>query len=143
MTNKTKDTLLDIAAELVVAPLACYAYIHNKGKKFAESETGQKTMDAVQSAGKEVRAAAEKAKNSDIAKKAKEGLDNVMEKTASSVKEFSEKVGSKAGDILNKAEEAPEECADGTAADDETRETAETCVCFLVFVCVCLLLFYF
>ena len=58
MNRKTKNALLDIAAELIVSPIALYAKAVELKKQFDESETGQKTHKVIRQAGEDISSAA-------------------------------------------------------------------------------------
>ena len=58
MNKKTKEKLLDVAAELVVSPLALYAKASELKDKFDESETGKTINSTLQQAGDDVAGAA-------------------------------------------------------------------------------------
>ena len=91
MDKKIKNALLDIAAEIIVSPLAAYAKLHELKGKFDESETGKKTNAALKQAGADISEAAKTFADSqtgtmvkDTAMKTGETLQEAAQKVADS-----------------------------------------------------------
>lgn len=133
MCNKARGKILDIAAELIVSPLAAVAKAHEIKEELNEYETYVKAKDTVKSAAGDVKKAAEKVYENETVQK---GVGAVKE-TAKKVSESEAAVKVKKG--LSKAEEAVAEAASkihvgkkegsegcGKAEDTASEETSQT-----------------
>ena len=69
MNKKTEGKILDIAAEVLVSPLAAFVKAVEIKKAVAGSETYEKTKEAAKSAGKDIKGAAKKAYESEPVQK--------------------------------------------------------------------------
>ena len=105
MCNEFREKILDIAAELIVSPLAAVAKVHEIKEDLNEYETYVKAKDTVMSAADDVRKAAKKAYENETVQK---GVDAVRE-TAKKVSES--EAFTKAREGLSKAEETVKEAA--------------------------------
>ena len=76
MDKKTEGKILDIAAELLVSPLAAYAKLHEVKKAVSGSETCKLVRDTARSAGEDIKSAAKKAYESETVQK---GIDAARE----------------------------------------------------------------
>ncbi|MCF0142617.1 MAG: hypothetical protein HUJ75_04495 [Parasporobacterium sp.] len=104
MDKKTKNTLLDIAAEILVAPITLYVAGSNAAKSFCESEFGKKAVDTVKTAGDDIKEAAKKASEHENVVKAKEAVKNFTEsedvqKAVDSIRKAWDQAGETANDV--------------------------------------------
>lgn len=132
MDKKIEGKILDIAAELLVSPLAAYAKAVEIKETVTGSETYEKTKDAAKSAGRDIKNAAVKAyesdavqkgigavkdtakkvSESDIYQKAKDGAEKGIETAKSTVKGAMTRLGFGEGEEAEgeeTCEETPEE----------------------------------
>ncbi len=88
MNKQLKNSLLDIAAELLVSPIALYAKAAQLKHKFDESETGQKTEKIIKQAGTDINAAAKSFADSETGRLIKKNA----QKTGSTITETFQKI---------------------------------------------------
>ncbi len=96
MDKKTKNDLMDIAAELVVSPLTAYATGRELYKKFKASEANAKIVSYAEQKGEEIQRTAKKI-SVNFNEKASQFAENISDKAM----DFSKK----AGELSKKAEE--------------------------------------
>lgn len=112
MDKKTKDTLMNIAAEIVVVPLRLYAAGREAYKKLEESGKIDEAKDKFEEFKNSDQVKAAKEKWDTFADKAKEFGDNALDKA----KEFGENAGEKAKEFGETAGEKAKEFGDAVEA---------------------------
>ncbi|MGI6071414.1 MAG: hypothetical protein ACOX75_00165 [Lachnospiraceae bacterium] len=132
MRKKTKNALLDIAAELIVSPLAAYVKAVELKNKFAETEAGKKTQRVVKQAGEDISAAAKTFADSETgrtikvaARKVSDGVEEATRKVVESdavqtVKETARKVAD--SETARKIKEAAKETAQKVSESDTAQK---------------------
>ena len=118
MNRRTKSALLDIAAELIVSPIALYAKATQLKGKFDESETGKKTNAAVKKAGDGLKQA-----GADISTAAKTFADS---ETGQFVKNTAIKTGDAISEKAKQVAESETVQKVKTAATDTFQKVAES-----------------
>ena len=74
MDKKTKNSLLNVAAELIVLPITAFVAVKRGIDTFNESDTGKKVKAYAKQAGEEISEAAKKAAESETVQNAKAKL---------------------------------------------------------------------
>ena len=97
MNKETKGKILDIAAEILVSPLAAYAKAVEIKKAVEGSETYEKTKEAAKSAGKDIKGAAKKAYESEPVQKGIGAVKDTAKKVSESEAYMKAKSGAEKG----------------------------------------------
>ena len=97
MNKETKGKILDIAAEILVSPLAAYAKAAEIKKAVEGSETYGKTKEAAKSAGKDIKGAAKKAYESEPVQKGIGAVKDTAKKVSESEAYIKAKSGAEKG----------------------------------------------
>ncbi len=122
MKQKTKNDLLDIAAELIVSPITAYVKGRELYLKLAKSEAADDVKEKARKAGEDIQAAAtkafEKACDSEAGQKIKEAVGNFK---------FGNKIAEEiaAEDITENIEDVINDVDMGDAFDEPNDEFAD------------------
>ena len=95
MDRKTKDSLLNLAADLIVLPITAFVAVKRATDYFNESDTGKKVKAYARQAGEEISAAAKKAAESETFQSAKAKFDEFTAKAGDIVKEYTDGASAK------------------------------------------------
>lgn len=109
MNRRTKNALLDVAAELIVSPIALYAKAVELKGKFDESEAGQKTHKVIKQAGSDISSAAKGFAESETGQLIKD----TAKKTGANIRETAQKVAD--SEAVQKVRETAQKVADSEA----------------------------
>ena len=100
MKARTKNILLDVAAELIVSPITAYVKIRELKTQFDESESGQKTKEAVKKASVKIKETATTVANSEAAQKVKDTAAKLADSEAA---QKSNDIVKKVGDDISQS----------------------------------------
>lgn len=125
MNKKVEGKILDIAAELVVSPLALFVKACEIKETIAESETYEKTKEAARSAGNDIKNAAKRAYESDTVQKGIETVKDTAKKVSESEAYTKTKEAVTAG--VEKAKEGINTVAEKFGRGGEKGAEEETC----------------
>ena len=120
MNQKMKNSLLNVAAELVVLPITAFVTVKLVTDKFNNSDTGKKVKAYAQQAGEEISNAAKKAAESEPVQNAKAKFEEISAKAGEKVKEYTDTATAKFEEFKDGAEEKMRGFADG--AEDKVGE---------------------
>ena len=113
MTNTDREKWLDIAAELIVSPIALCAKACELAKEFSESEAGKATADAIVKKGADIGSKAKDVASQESVQKVVDAVKTAGDNVSKTVR----KVMGKEDDVVDvEAEEVAEEAVDEAEA---------------------------
>ena len=126
MDKQTKETLMDIAAEIVVSPLTFYVKLRELKEEFDASSVGARTNEKInttrEKAASKAKEVSTKVSESDAAKKVKTAYENIKESADGLFGRNSDVIDACAEDVPECGQEEAEETAAPEEAQEETEE---------------------
>ncbi len=122
MDKKTKNILMDMAAQVVVLPITAFVTAKNLKDNFNSSDAGKKVKAYAKQTGEELGKAVKKATDTDAIKKAKAKYEEFSSKAGDTIKGYTDGATDKINEFVSSAEEKYQEYKEQEAEPADTSD---------------------